>query len=284
MACIIGMMFFASCTQEQIEDFMAQKPEVEFVAEEGFISGNCGVYFGTELNFKVTVAPNGSSESELSSFDFSIVDQHGNVVFNQKPEFENPAGENTFTFKFTPEAASLYGVTATITDQAGKSNAAVLSIDYVIPVEPGVGVFEGTVNLTGHVTSNAVAGQTIDETKTFENLATTITLGELNEETNRLMATIEVDGTPVTLEATMIDNEINFDRCIYYRTMPVEIGGIPFASLVLDLAVDLTATIDNGVMTLGGTAVGSGKAYALITVLEANFDGTMDGVLNQVVE
>ena len=40
LACIIGMMFFASCTQEQIDEVMAQKPTVEFMSDEGLTSGD----------------------------------------------------------------------------------------------------------------------------------------------------------------------------------------------------------------------------------------------------
>ena len=277
MACVIGLMTFASCTQEQINEIMEQKPEVAFVSEEGFISGNTSVYVGTELNFKVRVAPNSGSESELAHFDFSITDLTGATVFNENPTFTDPNGENVFEFNFTPEVASTYAVTATITDKAGKANIATVVVDYVQPVVEGLGTFTGIININGHVATNEVVGYTYNDDYNMENLETTITLGAVGED-NRISATLDIDGSPVTLYGTMENNTITFDEFHFNKTITITLD------ITLDLAMNITGVIENDVLTLSGTANGSGKTQVLLVVVEANYEGTVDGTLNKVVE
>ena len=277
LACVIGLMFFASCTQEVIDDIMAQKPSVEFISGEGLIAGNTSVYVGTELNFQVKVAPNSGSQSELSHFDFSITDLTGATVFNENPAFDDPNGENIFYFSYTPSAASTYAVTATVTDKAGKVNVITAVVDYVEPVVEGIGTFNGILTINGHVTTNEVVGYTYDDDYNIEDLDVTITLGTIDEN-NRVSATIDIDGTPVTLYGTMVENTITFDEFHFNKTITIT------ATVTLDLAMNITGVLEDDVMTLSGTAAGSGKTQVLLIMLEANYEGNIDGSLERVTE
>lgn len=275
MACVIGMMFFASCTQEVIDDIMAQKPTVEFVSGEGLVSGNTSVYVGEVLNFKVKVAPNSGSESELNHFDFSITDLTGATVFNQNPEFTDPNGENFFEFSFTPDRASTYAVTASVTDKAGKSNVATITVDYVEPVVEGIGTFAGTITLTGHITSNEIAGQpAYDQDLDPEELATTIRLGAIGED-NRVSATLDIDGSPVTLYGTKDGNNITFDEFHFNKTINLVVD------VNLDLVMNLTGVLDDNTLSLTGTATGQGRALVFVAYLEVDFDGNIAGTLEK---
>ena len=277
MACIIGMMFFASCTQEQIDDIMAQKPVVEFVSGEGLVSGNTGMYLGDVMNFKVRVAPNAGSEAELSHFDFSITDLTGATVFNENPAITDPTSENFFEFSLEPKYASTFAVTATITDKAGKVNVATVVVDYVEPVVEGLGTFTGIIDIIGHVTTNEVVGYTYNDDYNIENLATTLTLGAVDEG-NRVIATLDIDGTPVTLYGTMNDGTITFDEFHFNKTITITLD------VTLDLAMNMTGVLEDGVLTLSGTATGSGKTQILVLELVANYEGTINGTLTQVTE
>ena len=278
MACIIGLMFFASCTQEQIDDIMAQKPVVEFVSGEGYISGNTGVYVGETLNFKVKVAPNSGSEAALSHFDFSVTDATGATVFNDNPEFTDPNGENYFEYVLTPEYASTFVVTATVTDVNGKANFVNVVVNYVEPVTEGIGTFSGIINIMGHVTTNEVVGYTYDGDYNIDTLATTLTLGVVGDD-NRVSATLDIDGTPVTLYGTMDENNtITFDEFHFNKTITITVD------VTLDLTMNMTGVLENDVLTLSGTAAGSGKTQVIVLVVEANFDGTIDGSLEKVAE
>lgn len=277
LACVIGLMTFASCTQEQIDEVMAQKPTVEFVSGEGYIVGNTGVDFGTELLFKVRVAPNSGSEMELSHFDFSITDLTGTTVFNENPEITNPNGENIFEFSYTPTAPSTYTVTATVTDKAGKINNITAVVGYVEPVVEGLGTFTGIVNINGHVTTNEVVGYTYDDDYVIDSLATTITLGTVDEN-NRVSATLRIDNTPVALYGTMVDGIITFDEFHFNKSIIIT------ATITLDLIMNVTAVIENDVMTLSGTATGQGRTTVFFATIEANYNGTVDGSLTKVTE
>ena len=278
MACIIGLMFFASCTQEQIDDIMAQKPVVEFVSGEGYISGNTGVYVGETLNFKVKVAPNSGSEAALSHFDFSVTDATGATVFNDNPEFTDPNVENYFEYVLTPEYASTFVVTATVTDVNGKANFVNVVVNYVEPVTEGIGTFSGIINIMGHVTTNEVVGYTYDGDYNIDTLATTLTLGVVGDD-NRVSATLDIDGTPVTLYGTMDENNtITFDEFHFNKTITITVD------VTLDLTMNMTGVLENDVLTLSGTAAGSGKTQVIVLVVEANFEGTIDGSLEKVAE
>ena len=278
MACIIALMFFASCTQEQIDDIMAQKPVVEFVSGEGYISGNTGVYVGETLNFKVKVAPNSGSEAALSHFDFSVTDATGATVFNDNPEFTDPNVENYFEYVLTPEYASTFVVTATVTDVNGKANFVNVVVNYVEPVTEGIGTFSGIINIMGHVTTNEVVGYTYDGDYNIDTLATTLTLGVVGDD-NRVSATLDIDGTPVTLYGTMDENNtITFDEFHFNKTITITVD------VTLDLTMNMTGVLENDVLTLSGTAAGSGKTQVIVLVVEANFEGTIDGSLEKVAE
>ena len=280
LACVIGLMTFASCTQEVIDELLAQKPAVEFVAGEGYIVGNTSVYVGTELNFKVKVAPNSGSQSELSHIDISITDKEGTTVYNDNPEFTDPAGENIFEWSFTPETASTYLVTVTVTDKAKKTNTITAVVDYVMPVAEGIGTFSGTLTFSGHITSNEIAGQpAYDQDMDPEEVPATIVLGAL-EENGRVSATFEVENSPVTLYGTMEDNTITFDEFHFNKTLSLQITNV-----VLDLTANFTGVLENDVLTVTGTAVGSGKTMITLVYLEVNLtNGVVEGSLDKVVE
>lgn len=277
LACVVGMMTFASCTQEVIDDIMAQKPEVEFVTGEGLVSANTSIYLGEELNFKVRVAPNSGSESELAHFDFSITDLTGATVFNQNPEFTNAAGENTFEFTFTPQAASTYAVIATVTDKAGKANVAKVVVDCVEPVLEGLGTFTGEIDILGHVSTNEVIGYTYDNDYNMEGLATILTLGAIDED-NRVSATLEIDGTPVTLYGTMVEGTITFDEFHFNKTISITVD------VTLDLVMNMTGVLQDDVLTLSGTAIGAGSTMVTVLQITANYNGTIEGSLEKVAE
>lgn len=278
LVCFIGLMTFASCTQEQIDEILEQKPTVEFVSGEGFISSNTSVYVDTELNFKVRIAPNSGSEAELDNIDFTITNNEGVTVFNSTPEITDPAGENTFEFSFTPESASFYTVTATVTDKAtpeAKKNIAFITVDVAEHVIEGIGTFVGIINITGHVTTDEVAGYTYDDDYNIENMITTITLGAIDEN-NRVSGNIEIDGTPVTLYGTMEDGIITFDEFHFNKTITITVD------VDLDLAMNIIGTLEDDVLTLTGTAVGSGTSQLLFVSLNAEYNGVIDGTLEKV--
>lgn len=278
MACFMGLMFFASCDSEVINEIMEQKPTVELVSEEGFISSNTSVYVGTELNFKVKVAPNSGSESPLAHFDFSITNASGTTVFNENPEFTDPSGENIFTFSYTPNVASTYIVTATVTDEAGKANVDGVTIDYVEPVVEGIGTFEGLMTINGHITSNSVQNlPAYDEDYDINDLPIQIVLGTNDE--GKINATLDIDGTPVTLYATQDGDNLVFDEFHFNR----EIELMP-QNVVLDLIINMTGVMDGDNLTLSGTCSGAGSTTIVVVVFEVNLEGTLTGELQKVAE
>jgi len=282
MACFIGLMFFTSCTQELIDNILAQKPTVEFVSGDDLISYNTGVYFGEPLNFEVKTAPNTSSMAMLSSFTFSLVDIEGNVVFNDNPDIDDPFDENYFEYTLTPENASTYLAIATVSDVNQKSEVDTVIVNYVKPVIEGIGTFEGTVNINGQYTTSEILGNTYNEEHNFENVPVSLILGTVDEE-NGVSATLDVEGIPVTIYGVMNDNIVTFDNYHFSKALPISISGIDITAVMLDLVINMTGTLDNDVLTLNGNVTGSGKAMTnLAIILRANYTGTIEGSLNKV--
>ena len=278
MACVIGLMTFASCSPEVIDDILAQKPTVEFVSEDGFTSTSTSFYVGESINFKVKVAPNSGSQSELDHFDFSITTKEGTVVFNENPEITNPAGENYFTFSFAPEAADNYTVTATVTDKAKKANVAAIIIDYVQPVVEGIGTFDGMVNINGHITSNSVQNlPPYDEDYDITDIPLHLVLGTNVE--GKINATLEIDGTPVTLYATQDGENLIFDQFHFYK----EIELTP-QNVTLDLTMNMTGVLHDDTLTLSGDCAGNGSTTIIVVVFQVEMTGVIEGTLNKVVE
>lgn len=278
LACVIGMMFFASCDPEVVEEIMEQKPEVSFVTEEGYISGNANLLVGTDLNFKVSISPNSSSLSELVSFDFSIANVAGEIVYNRTPEILDPTNENIYIFDDLPELpASTYTVSATVNDAAGKTNVAVLVVDYVLPIEEGLGTFVGTMNIQGHLFSNEIAGyETYDMDTVLRDIPVTLVLGTVDDN-NHVVGTFYVEDTPITLYGTMEGNIITFDEFRFYKVINL------FVDVQLEYVMNITGVLENDAIYLGGSAFGTGETQVLLAILTVTLDGTMDGYLEKEV-
>lgn len=279
LACIIGVMFFASCTQEQIDEIMAQKPVVEFMAEEGFISKNCEATIGDVLNFKVKIAPNKGSEASLNSFTFTIMDLNGSIVWEEEPEITNPDGETIFTESYTPgENPTTFTVTATVKDAYGKMNAAVVIVDYVQPVEAELGVFKGTVNLNGTLESDTVFHNLPVR---LNDLETTITLGSLGTD-NKVSAAIVIDGTQVTRQGHLENNVITFDEFnLNNQTVSVPVGSFEY-EIQLNLTINMTGTLDNDVMTLDGVVTGTSNVNLFAFISHVTMEGSIAGELQKM--
>lgn len=279
LACVIGLMFFASCTQEQINEIMEQKPTVAFIAEAGFISSNTSAYVGDSLNFKFKVAPNSGSESELVSLTFVVVG-NGTELVNENIEIAEPTGENIYVRTVVPTVANTYAVTVTVKDAAGKMNAAAVSVDYVEPTVAELGVYSGDLTLTGHVvTDQLILGQQLDQDIDTVTLPTVITMGSVGED-NRIRATFEIDGSPVSLYCTKDGNNLTFDPFQLNHTITV------FTDINLALTVNATAVLNEEEGTLDVTADATGTGTLTIPLMNPliDFNGNIQGILNVVAE
>lgn len=279
LACVIGMMFFASCDPDALNQIMEQLPEVEFVSDTNYVSGFSGFWVGEELHFQLRVKPNESSQSPIASVHFAIHNLNGDAVKTYDPEITDPEGENFFDVTFVSDQPSVYTVTAVVKDQAGKENATEpFTIDYVEHIESVIGTYQGDVEITGHVKSDKpVLGNTIDEDYTTGKLRTEIVLGQLAED-NRVVATFEIDGRPVSLYCTKTENGLELDEFHFNRLITL------VCPIYLNITVNADATIDeNGKMTLDGTANGAGAVFGIPLVnVTANLTGTISGDLNEV--
>ena len=266
LTCLVTTVFFASCTQEQIDDFLEKKPNVAFVEAEGCISSNTSVLVGTELMFQVKASPNSGSNSPLAHINFAVTDIHGQTVKDVNPTIEDPTGETVFTESFATEKASTYVITVTVTDEAGKANIA------------EIGVFKGNLAILGRVTTDGgiIPGTNpIDEPLDISDIVTRITLGSV--ENNKINAMIDIEGTPVIFEATQNGNDLVFDEFIFNKT--INLYGV---DIELNITVNMTGVLENDVLTLDGTASGTGVVKVLGINVNVNLiDGTITGELEK---
>lgn len=281
LACVIGLMTLSSCDPKVVDDMVKQAPELEFVQGTGYITGSTNVYLGTELNFKVRVAPNAGSESALVHFDLSATDLDGHTL-SYDPEITEPNEENIFEWSITPTKASTYTITATVTDAANKLNEKVIVVNVVEPVEAVHGVFAGTVNIQGHLKSNEIAGfQSYDKDYELKDVPTKIMLGTVSG--NRVSATFEIEGYPVTLYGTLngdiTDGTINFTGISFNKTVDL------YVEVTVVLAADITAVTDGDDITISGTASGAGSTTVAFALLQVDMtDCVINGTLTRQAE
>lgn len=280
LACVIGLMTFTSCDPDFMQDLLEQKPEIELVEAEGYIWHNIGVRLGTELNFQVKVAPNSGSMSELTDVDFTVKDLNGNVLYSESGNIEDPANENIVEFSYAPTEASTYTCTFAVTDAAGKSKEVKVVVICSETVENVNGIYNGKLNMTGYVTTNEIAGHDVydHEEVTVTDIPVTLTLGEMDEDGNILVG-VEVEDTYVAIMGTMEADAVSINDIYFFSAINL------FVRVNVEFNINIVGVIDNGVMTLEGTAAGEGEAQVLTAKLEATFeDGTLEGTLEEVAE
>ena len=278
LACFVSSFFFASCTQEQFNDFLEKKPNISFVEEEGYISNNNSVLIGTELSFKIKASPNAGSKSPLARIVFTITDINGKIVKESRPTIQDPTVETVFIESFTTDKASTYAITAAVTDEEGKVNIAELTVTYMNPVIAEIGVFKGNLAILGRVTTDGgiIPGTNpIDEPLDISDIVTRITLGSV--ENNKINAMIDIEGTPVIFEATQNGNDLVFDEFIFNKA--INLYGV---DIELNITVNMTGVLENDVLTLDGTASGTGVVKVLGINVNVNLiDGTITGELEK---
>ena len=270
------MMFFASCTQEQIDELLEQKPEVAFVQGEGLTSVSTSILVGDELKFQVKFAPNSGSESELTNFNFAITKDDGTTIVDENPEF-TANEENTYEYTYTFAAAGNYIVTATVTDAATKANAAVINIACVEPTVEGLGTFVGDLGIAGHAASEEIVGDfALDEDFDFRDTITMV-LGALDAE-NRVQGTLYVGGphetqVPVSIQGTLAGDVITFDEFHFTKTLNLT------TEVVVDFKLNMTGTFSNEgtMLNFEGTAEGEGNVNLITFVYTVNAEGTVTG-------
>ena len=277
LACVIGLTFFASCDPEVLNSLTGQKPDVEFVEAEGFISSNSSFELGEPLNFQIKITPNESTQSPLTRLDFDITGADGVSVFHEAPTITDPNGENIFTFSFTPDNTSLYAVTATVNDEAGKVNATALTVDYVESIVEEIGTFKGNLNINGRIVSDEpILGNQLNDTIEIKDIVTEIMMGYTAN--GKVRVSLNIDGTPVSVYCTQEGNTFVFDPFIFTTKITV------IAEVNLELTANISGVLEGDALTIQGVTRGSGKANIPATDIRVTLNGEINGVLDKEVE
>jgi hypothetical protein len=288
LACIIGMMFFASCDPEVIEEILEQAPKVEFVSQTGYISHDTTIMMEAEptpWNFKFTVSPNENSESPLAELSFKVAyedSESGECIVNQLIDINDPTG-GTYSATFTPNAAedAFYVITVTVTDEAGKANFAYLSVHYANPVNGSMGVYEGAMNISGHLTSNEIQNVgSFDMDTTFNDIPVEIRLDDLGN--NQVSAEVKIEDRLAVVYGTINNDVITFNNFTFSKD--IELGGAVTIPVTLNFSMDMIGTISGSMLILSGEANGHGESQVLVAIVRIDMDGTIDGTLTEVLE
>lgn len=276
LTCLIGVMFFASCDPEAFGDLLEQKPNIAFVEEEGYPINNSTVYSGTELRFKVQASPNETSGSPLKTFLFIINDSNGTIIFQDSKELTSAeSGTVEFTEVFVPKMETTLEITATVTDEVGKKNTAVMVITSIAPpsADDFIGNFKGNVRINCDVVSDtpAIDGEQIDLDEEVE-----ITLNA--NENNEAHATFIIDETEIILTGERVGNKFIFDRFEYSTVVNL------VTDININLNITMTGILDNDVLSVTGDVAGDGTTPDLFNLIQATLNGTMEGELFRVTE
>ena len=87
----------------------------------------------------------------------------------------------------------------------------------------------------------------------------------------------DIEGTPVIFEATQNGNDLVFDEFIFNKA--INLYGV---DIELNITVNMTGVLENDVLTLDGTASGTGVVKVLGINVNVNLiDGTITGELEK---
>ena len=271
LTCITGLIFFTRC-EGNMDDILAHKPEVEFLAEEGYCHTDGNFYVDTVINFMIQALPNASSESPLATFNFSIIDLNGNDLVNES----TPITTDTLlvTKSFSSSKEGTYVVTATVTDSAGKINAAEIRLTLIDPNAGEIGRYDGYVNIVGEAVFDTLfPSQQI----TLDSLRASITLSE-GSEPDMVNAIFEIEGEPYSVQCHQNGNQLEMEE-IHLTRVIAEIN-----DLELHFTINATATLDGDRMEISGPVTGTGQMNLLLFTIKANMTGQIDGSLEIVDE
>lgn len=290
LACIIGMMFFASCDPDTINDLMEQKPEVAFVEAEGFIAHDTTIMIDPTAeepepwDFKFTATANSGSESPIAKITFTVAyqdSQSADYIVNEEIEVGDPMND-TYTATFTPEAEedAFYVITVTVQDQAKKENLAFVTVHYANPVNGSMGTFDGTMSIAGRLTTNDVAGfGQFDYDTTFNDLPVNIKLDSMED--NQVNAEITIEGRMAVVYGTIENDTITFNQFVFNKD--IEVGTVVTTTVNVDFDMTMKGVLENNTLKLSGDAIGHGEGQ-LVTTIKVDITGTIDGTLTKVVE
>ena len=269
-ACLIGILFFASCEEQNFDDILSQKPSVAFLSGEDYCYENGNYYVGTELQFKIQATPNSHSEAALLGFNFSIDDASNHNLADTSFSVDTDTVLFISSFQFVE--AGTYVVSATVTDTAGKINTAELLISIIDPTADEIAKYSGYVNIVGDIVYDSTTIQ--DQHVVQDSMPTTISLNHGSQE-NEVVAIVGIEGTPYPVSCVQEGNQISFDSFHITRTLPG-------ANLELDIVISMVGTLEDDVLTIEGPVTGTGDLNLFILAIHADMTGRIDGVLQKV--
>ena len=269
LACVVSLCCFTRCI-DNMDDLLAQKPEVAFLAEEGYCHMDGNYYVGTMLEFLIQATPNATSESPLVAFNFSIVDLNGNSLVDDT----EPVTSDTLlvTKSFTTEKEGTYLITATVTDSVGKVNAAELRITLVDPTAGEIGRYEGYVDIAGEVNFDTLLPQ---QQLDLDSLFTRVVLNN-GSEPDEIVAIVEIDGEPYSLHCQQQGNQLTMEE-IHLTRVLTELN-----NLELHFIINMVGTLENDQLQLSGPVTGDGDLNLLLLTVHATMAGQIDGTLEKV--
>lgn len=271
LACIVSLCCFTRCV-DNMDDLMAQKPEIAFLDEEGYCHMDGNYYVDTEVEFLIQAMPNTTSESPLVTFNFSVVDLNGNSLIDAS----EPVTTDTLlvTKSFRSQKEGTYLVTATVTDSAGKVNAAELRITLIDPTAGEIGCFEGYVNIAGDVVFDTLLPQ---QQLDLDSLFARVVLSNGNEP-DEVVAIVEIEGEPYSLHCQQQGNQLTMEEIELTRVLT------DLNNLELHFIINMVGILENDQLQISGPVTGDGDLNLLLLNVHATMSGQIEGTLEKVQE
>ena len=167
LVCLVSVAFFASCTQEG-------QPTIQVLAEEGYVVDNQVVDLNTDLNYGFVMASSAETNKDLKQLVVKIDDGEETVV--------DLTGMKEYTFrdviKYTLDAKDIIAesmITATVTDVAGQTATATITLSINEPALPLFGTTIEWVRKGANVLSaEEMAGYGLQWTGSYKDVMATL--------------------------------------------------------------------------------------------------------------
>lgn len=266
MACCIGLMLFASCKKDT-------QPNINVATGSNYAGPNTEVFSGDQITVGFSATGVNLTKIEMSAT------QNGTVLLTDAQNIDNQASY-LYTHSFTIDATGTVTISGTVTD--AKGNTANASFDIICFEKPNakfVGHYEGDALINGICDINITNLDPIHDTLIDQPFPTIVDIEE-GEETNEVMATVNINDQTNTVKGTVEGNKVFFEAINDTYTLHYDYNGMDIP-IDLNMTYNITGTLNNGKLDLEGTCKGDGEIHMFIINGTIELDGVVGGSLTK---
>lgn len=273
VACLIGLIFLASCKKDPVA------PTISVYVGEECVTENAHVYSGDEVLVGFTCTGENLTKIDIVfSQDGTVLASYSDDLNGQK---NDPVSSYICKHNFVIRTSGTVTVTGTVTDASGQTASKSFNIHYdEKPNSKFVGDYEGNALFTGTMEASIAGLDPMQEEVTDHETPIILGITE-GENINEVVITCRVNDQESTATGIVEGNKIIVELTDVPYTFDYDMNGFSI-SPTMTMNLNLTATLVDGQLNLDGTCNGDGEIHIFLYNGTITIDGTIGGNLNKL--